>query len=75
MKLRQNKKARTKLQQQKDHAMNLLLLKIAIVVVATAIVVYFLPRMGEFNYSYELNQPWHYGTMISTQKFNIQMSD
>ena len=49
MKLRQNKKARTKLQQQKDHAMNLLLLKIAIVVVATAIVVYFLPRMGEFN--------------------------
>ena len=75
MKLRQNRKARTKLQQQKDHAMNILLLKIAIVAVATTIVVYFLPRTGEFNYSYELNQPWHYGTMISTQKFNIQMSD
>ena len=75
MKLRQNRKARTKLQQQKDHAMNILLLKAALVVVATAFVVYFLPRTGEFNYSYELNQPWHYGTMISTQKFNIQMSD
>lgn len=75
MKFRQNRKARTKLQQQKDHAMNLLLLKIAIVAIATMIVVYCLPRLGEFNYSYELGQPWHYGTMISTQKFNIQMSD
>ena len=75
MKFKQNRKARTKLQQQKDHAMNLLLLKIAIIAVATTIVVYCLPRLGEFNYSYELGQPWHYGTMISTQKFNIQMSD
>jgi hypothetical protein len=75
MKFRQNRKARTKLQQQKDHAMNLMLLKIAIVAIATMIVVYCLPRLGEFNYSYELGQPWHYGTMISTQKFNIQMSD
>ena len=75
MKFRQNRKARTKLQLQKDHAMNLLLLKAVIVAVATTIVVYGLPRLGEFNYSYELGQPWHYGTMISTQKFNIQMSD
>lgn len=75
MKFRQNRKARTKLQQQKDHALNILLLKVAIVAVATTLVVYFLPRLGEFNYSYELGQPWHYGTMISTQKFNIQMSD
>lgn len=73
--MRQNRKARTKLQQQKDHAMSTLLLKIAIIAIATVIVVYFLPRTGEFNYSYELNQPWHYGTMISAEKFNIQMSD
>lgn len=75
MKLSVNRKTRTKMQQQKDHALNLLLLKVAIVVVATVIVVYFLPRTGGFNYSYELNQPWRYGAVLSTQKFNIQMSD
>lgn len=75
MRIFSNRKARTKLQQQKDHALNMLLLKIAIVAVATTIVVYFLPRTGGFNFSYEINQPWRYGTMISTQKFNIQMSD
>lgn len=75
MRIFSNRKARTKLQQQKDHALNMLLLKIAIVAVATTIVVYFLPRTGGFNYLYELNQPWRYGAMISTQKFNIQMSD
>ncbi len=75
MKPTTNKKGRTRLQQEKDHAMNLFLLKLAIVAVATAIVVYFLPRTEGFNYSYELGQPWRYGTIISTQKFNIQMSD
>lgn len=75
MKLSMTHKAKTKIRKQKDHALNILLLKIAIITVTTAIIVYFLPRTSGFNYSYELNQPWHYGTMISTQKFNIQMSD
>lgn len=75
MQLKPKKRVRTRLQQQKDHAMNIFLLKIAIVAVSTALIAYFLPRTGGFNYSYELGQPWRYGTIISTQKFNIQMSD
>ncbi len=75
MKFPLKQKAKTKSQKQKGHALNILLLKIAIVIFTTAVIVYFLPRTSGFNYSYELNQPWHYGTMISTQKFNIQMSD
>lgn len=75
MKLTTNKKSRSRLQQEKDHAMNLFLLKLTIVAVTTAIIVYFMPRTEGFNYSYELGQPWRYGTVISTQKFNIQMSD
>lgn len=75
MKISLTRKARTKTRKQKDHALNILLLKIAIIIFTTAVIVYFLPRTSGFNYSYELNQPWHYGTMISTQKFNIQMSD
>lgn len=70
-----SKRKNTKLQQQKDKLLNLFLLKSALVVFSTMLVVYFLPRFNNFNYSYEVNQPWNYGTLISTQKFNIQMSD
>ena len=55
--------------------MNLFLLKCAIVAATTAVIVWFMPRTEGFNYSYEVGQPWRYGTIISTQKFNIQMSD
>ena len=70
-----SKRKNTKLQQQKDKLLNLFLLKCALVIFSTILIVYFLPRFNNFNYSYEINQPWNYGTLISTQKFNIQMSD
>ena len=69
------RKNRTLQRRQKDKAMNLFLLKIALVAVMTALIVYFMPRTGGFNYSYELGQPWRYGTVISEHKFNIEMSD
>ncbi len=59
----------------KKERTRLLLFKSLLVAVATAAVVYFMPRFNSFNYTYELNQPWRYGALISAHKFNIMMSD
>lgn len=66
---------RTKAQQAKRQALFQMLRVSGVVVVATLLIVLFLPRTSGLNYSYELGQPWRYGALISTQKFNIQMSD
>lgn len=50
-------------------------LKILLIVVSSALLVYFMPRTNGFNYSYRLNQPWHYGPLYAAQKFNVEMSD
>ena len=51
------------------------LIKSLLLLASTAVIVYFMPHHNSFNYSYELGQPWHHETLISTHKFNIQMSD
>ena len=51
------------------------LLSTILVAASALVVVYFMPRYNSFNYSYELGQPWRYGTLISSKKFNIEMSD
>lgn len=66
---------RSRQQQQKKERTRLLLFKSLLVAVATVVVVYFMPRFNSFNYTYELNQPWRYGALISAHKFNIMMSD
>lgn len=66
---------KSKQQQKKKEQLRLLLFKSLLVIVTTAIIVYFIPRFSSFSYNYELNQPWRYGTLISSQKFNIMMSD
>lgn len=61
--------------QQKRTRMTRLLMKIVLVIVSTAVVVYFMPRGDEFGYKYELNRPWNYGLLIANTKFPIQKND
>ncbi len=61
-------------QNRKDNG-HLWALRILTVLISTVAIVYFMPRLNSFNYEYRVNQPWHYGALIASQKFNIQMSD
>lgn len=70
-----SKKIKTKKLQERKKQQKLFLLKTLLITVSTTIIVYFIPRTNGFNYNYELNQPWRYGALLSSQKFNILMSD
>ncbi len=48
-----------------------LLYTILITIGSIAVIVYFLPRGGEFNYQFDLNKPWKYGQIIATFNFPI----
>lgn len=61
--------------QQKRTDLTRLLMKIALVVVSTALIVYFMPRGDEFGYKYERNIPWNYGLLIANSKFPILKND
>lgn len=61
--------------QQKRNDLTRLLMKIALVVVSTALIVYFMPRSDEFGYQYDINQPWRYGQLMATFKFPIYKND
>ena len=52
-----------------------LLYKALIFVATVAIIVYFLPRDGKFNYQFDINKPWKYGQLIATFDFPIYKSD
>ncbi|MCQ2095647.1 MAG: HDIG domain-containing protein [Bacteroidaceae bacterium] len=69
------KKIRTKKLQEQRRRQRLFLFKSLLVVVSAILIVYLIPRHNEFSYNYELNQPWRYGALLSSQKFNILMSD
>ena len=51
------------------------MMKFVLVIVSTALVVYFMPRGDEFGYKYELNTPWNYGLLIANTKFPILKND
>ena len=51
------------------------LMKCVLVLVSTALIVYFMPRGDEFGYKYELNKPWNYGLLIANTKFPILKND
>lgn len=55
--------------------MTRLLMKTVLVLVSTALVVYFMPKGDEFGYKYELNKPWNYGLLIANTKFPILKND
>ncbi len=61
--------------QQKRNDRTRMLMKIALVVVSTVLIVYFMPRGDEFGYQYEVNQPWRYGRLVATLKFPIYKND
>lgn len=48
-----------------------LLYTILITIGSIIVIVYFLPRGGEFNYQFDLNKPWKYGQLIATFNFPI----
>lgn len=46
-----------------------------IFVTVVAIIVYFLPREGKFNYQFDINKPWKYGLLQASFDFPIYKSD
>lgn len=70
-----SKKIKTKKLQEQRKRLKTVFFESALVIVTTAIIVWFIPRHSVFNYTYELHQPWRYGALLSTQKYNVQMSD
>ena len=52
-----------------------LLYKALIFIGTVAIIVYFLPRDGKFNYQFDIDKPWKYGQLMATFDFPIYKSD
>ena len=52
-----------------------LMMKVVLVALSTALIVYFMPRGDEFGYKYELNRPLNYGLLIANTKFPILKND
>ncbi len=52
-----------------------LLYKVLIFIVTVAIIVYFLPRDGKFNYQFDIDKPWKYGQLMATFDFPIYKDD
>lgn len=52
-----------------------LLYKSLLFVSTVALIVYFLPRDGKFNYQFDINKPWKYGQLIATFDFPIYKDD
>lgn len=48
-----------------------LLYKILIFIATVAVIVYFMPRDGKFNYQFDTGKPWKYGQLIATFDFPI----
>jgi len=44
-------------------------------IVAVALIVYFLPREGQFLYQFDVNKPWRYGQLMATFDFPIYKPD
>lgn len=61
--------------QQKRTVLTRFMMKAVLVVVSTALVVFFMPRGDEFGYKYELDRPWNYGLLIANTKFPILKND
>jgi hypothetical protein len=49
--------------------------KVLIFIATVAVIVYFLPRDGKFNYQFDLGKPWKYGQLMATFDFPIYKDD
>ena len=52
-----------------------LLYKGLIFVITVAVIVYFLPKEGKFNYEFDINTPWKYGLLQASFDFPIYKND
>ena len=59
------------LKKKKSFSWRDLLYKSLLFVATVALIVYFLPRDGKFNYQFDINKPWKYGQLIATFDFPI----
>ena len=60
---------------QKGFSYRDLLYKALIFIGTVAIIVYFLPRDGKFNYQFDIDKPWKYGQLMATFNFPIYKDD
>ncbi|MBQ8672875.1 MAG: HDIG domain-containing protein [Bacteroides sp.] len=51
------------------------LYRACIFISVVAVIVYFLPRDGKFNYQFDIDKPWKYGQLMATFDFPIYKSD
>ncbi|WP_321334503.1 HDIG domain-containing metalloprotein [uncultured Bacteroides sp.] len=63
------------LKTKKDSSYSDLLYKLLIFAGTVALIVYFLPRDGKFNYQFDINKPWKYGQLMATFDFPIYKSE
>ena len=52
-----------------------LLYKALIFIGTVAVIVYFMPRDGKFNYQFDIDKPWKYGQLMATFDFPIYKDD
>ena len=55
----------------KDFPLRNLLYKVLIFMATVAVIVYFMPRDGKFNYQFDIGKPWKYGQLIAAFDFPI----
>ena len=48
-----------------------LIYKLLLFIATVAVIVYFLPREGKFNYQLDVDKPWKYGQLMATFDFPI----
>jgi putative nucleotidyltransferase with HDIG domain len=58
-----------------DHYWRNILTRVALVVLTTFLIVWFLPRSEGKQFAYEVGEPWHYGTVIAKYDFPIYKTD
>lgn len=59
----------------KEFSLRDLLYRALIFIGTVAVIVYFLPRDGKFNYQFDLDKPWKYGQLMATFDFPIYKGD
>lgn len=59
----------------KEFSLRELIYKALIFVGTVAVIVYFLPRDGKFNYQFDIDKPWKYGQLMATFDFPIYKDD
>lgn len=65
----------SQIQKEKSLTLKDLLYKAVLLIGTVAVIVYFLPREGKFQYEFDVNKPWKYGQLIATFDFPIYKDD